>query len=543
MTQNKTNEKLTAMLEAAKGKLPPMMGWSTWNQFHQNISEKLVMEQAHAIKELGLLSAGYGYINLDDCWQASQREVDGCLSFDVGRFPSKEGIVGKLNNLGFKVGIYSSCGELTCEDMPGSYGYEEIDARTWASWGIEYLKYDYCHVVDMETDPHFEEESFTMGTPPILYLAITSIDGGEERMNLASQFTLTPPAAVKENAIVGLDCPRAAGSFTIDVPLEGCYQVAIGYVKTRSIHRRFALLGINDDQINEIWFPRTSGWSDTGRVTTKVNLRKGRNKFLLTNPIRGQKEDSILRYTRMGQALKRASSLAKPIFFSICEHGRTKPWTWASDFAGSWRTSGDISPSWQGVMKCYEATADLWQYQKPGAYNDPDMLEVNVGEMTEDESITHFILWCMLSAPLILGLNLKEMARDKKDKVLDLISNQQLIAINQDALLLQASRKKLREQLDILLKPLADGSCALCVLNQSQEDTESFSLTFSEIMSLDYRLCLEEREPIQGKNVMEKSDWMVMEGEVKIPEIKPHQVFLMILKNVPMPLLGNGEDL
>jgi len=531
MNKYEAEQKLKNFLVAAKGKLPPMMGWSTWNQFKQNISEPLIMRQALAIKETGLLLAGYRYINLDDCWQASERDSNGRLSFDVGRFPSKEGIVKKLNALGFKAGLYSSCGELTCEDMPGSYGHEEVDAATLAAWGVEYLKYDYCHVVDIETDPHFRESGFATDTPPISYIGVTSMDGGEETRINAPEAELTEPATLLDDSIVGLCCPRASARILVNVPIAGQYQIAIGYTKKRSTNRKFALLTINGSQTYEVWFPRTSGWNNTARATINVTLNEGANAIMLTNPIRGQKEDSIFRYARMGQALKQAAPPERPIFFSICEHGRTEPWTWATEFAGSWRISGDIRAKWAGIMNCYESAADLWQYQQPGAYNDPDMLEVGVDGMTYDENLTHFALWCMLSAPLILGMDARKLMDESNAKTLDLIKNPQLIAINQDALLLQSSRTQLDNGLDLLLKPLSDGSCAVCLFNKADHSIEGTSVKLKELTQYDSRLCLHDDTPVYAKNVLDEACWFPAGEELEFEAIKPHGVALFLLKN------------
>jgi len=87
-----------------------------------------------------------------------------------------------------------------------------------------------------------------------------------------------------------------------------------------------------DGSCAQVWFPPTSGWNSPARATVNIALGKGENHLLLTNPIQGQKEDTRLRYSRMGEALKRNALPGRPIYFSICEHGRTQPWTWAREF-------------------------------------------------------------------------------------------------------------------------------------------------------------------------------------------------------------------
>ena len=502
--------------------LLPMMGWSTWNRFHQHISESIILEMAEAIKSKGLLDAGYCYINIDDYWQASQRDENARLCFDIGRFPSKEGIVKKLNNMGFKSGLYSSCGAYTCEDMPGSYGFEELDAKTFASWGVEYLKYDYCHVVDLPTSPHFKGENFAVKTPPILYIGISKADLNEIVI-LSKKAQISEPAYLKDEAVYNLDCPRASISFEADIPESGEYQIAVGYIKEYNSHRQFLLLSIQGIPTAQIWFPPTSAWNSPSRVMTTVELKKGRNILYLTNPIRGQKEDSILRYTKMGEALKKAAPKDKPIYYSICEHGRAKPWTWAGDLAASWRVCSDINPSWQGVIRSYEAAADLWTYQKPGAYNDPDMLEVGLGNLSKIENQSHFALWCMMNSPLVLGLDV----RYASDDMLLIISNPELIAINQDKLMLQASRLRLDDDIDLLIKPLTDNRCAVCLFNKSEKDATGLTLDISNLHKQDMRVL--PGKFIKIKDILNKHEWINETDVLEVSNIESHGVVIFVL--------------
>ena len=127
-------------------KLTPPMGWSSWNTFRNKINEELILEIANAMAKSGLADAGYKYVNLDDCWQSSLRTADGKLQGDLTRFPKgMKPLVEDLNKDGFKVGLYTSNGTLTCEDLPASLYHEKEDADTLAEWGVEYFKYDFCH--------------------------------------------------------------------------------------------------------------------------------------------------------------------------------------------------------------------------------------------------------------------------------------------------------------------------------------------------------------------------------------------------------------
>jgi alpha-galactosidase len=122
-------------------KTPPM-GWNSWNKFRTKISDQMVREIADAIVATGMRDAGYIYINIDDGWQG-KRDADGVLQPNPN-FPDMKALAAYVHAKGLKLGIYSSPGPRTCGGFEGSYGHEEIDARTWAAWGIDYLKYDWC---------------------------------------------------------------------------------------------------------------------------------------------------------------------------------------------------------------------------------------------------------------------------------------------------------------------------------------------------------------------------------------------------------------
>jgi alpha-galactosidase len=124
----------------------PPMGWNTWNTFGTNINEKLIKEMAEALISSGMQQAGYRYIVLDDAWSAKERDAQGNLFGDPNRFPSGMKALGDyLHQKGFKFGIYNCAGTKTCAGYPGGRGHEYQDARTYASWGVDYLKYDWCN--------------------------------------------------------------------------------------------------------------------------------------------------------------------------------------------------------------------------------------------------------------------------------------------------------------------------------------------------------------------------------------------------------------
>jgi alpha-galactosidase len=124
----------------------PPMGWNTWNTFGGNINEDLIKGTATAMINSGMLEAGYRYIVLDDVWMAKERDAQGNLVPDPNKFPSGMKALGDyLHNMGFKFGIYNCAGTKTCAGYPGGRGHEYQDARLYASWGVDYLKYDWCN--------------------------------------------------------------------------------------------------------------------------------------------------------------------------------------------------------------------------------------------------------------------------------------------------------------------------------------------------------------------------------------------------------------
>ena len=328
----------------------PQMGWNSWNKFAGNINEEMIREMADAMVEEGLLDAGYEYLNMDDCWHG-KRDSLGFIHPDPARFPSGiKALADYVHSKGLKFGIYSDAGRKTCGGRPGSFGHEYQDAITYANWGIDYLKYDWC--------------------------------------------------------------------------------------ETENI-----------------------------------------------NPIGA--------YTLMRDALREAG---RPIFFSMCEWGNSKPWTWASEVGHSWRTTGDIAmvfekgekPSYaHTILDILDMQEGLRKYAGPGHWNDPDMLEVGNG-LPVNEDRAHFTMWCMLAAPLILGNDIRNMTQETKDIIL----NKEVIAIDQDPLGVQGLKLRAENGLEFWFKPLSDGCWAFCILNRGAEDQEytidwqEFNFTDDEVSKL-----------------------------------------------------------
>ncbi|CAJ2628300.1 unnamed protein product [Trifolium pratense] len=157
------------MLENGLGRTPPM-GWNSWNHFGCDINESLIRDTADAMVSTGLASLGYKYINLDDCWAELNRDSQGNMVPKASTFPSGiKALAHYIHRKGLKLGVYSDAGNLTCSKrMPGSLGHEIQDAKTFASWGVDYLKYDNCEnngISVRERYPPMSEALLNSGRP------------------------------------------------------------------------------------------------------------------------------------------------------------------------------------------------------------------------------------------------------------------------------------------------------------------------------------------------------------------------------------------
>ncbi len=191
-------------------------------------------------------------------------------------------------------------------------------------------------------------------------------------------------------------------------------------------------------------------------------------------------------YSTMHDAL---AATGRPIVFSMCEWGTAKPWQWAGNTGNLWRTTGDINDHWEGKKKwadggcCSLGMLDIVDMQVglegaagPGHWNDPDMLEVGNGGMTTLEYRSHFSLWAMLAAPLIAGNDLRSMTPEIKA----ILTNKEVIAVNQDALGAQGRRVRKDGDKEIWVKQLKDGSRAVILFNRGAAETD-ISLNWTEL--------------------------------------------------------------
>ncbi|HTU36232.1 MAG TPA: glycoside hydrolase family 27 protein [Candidatus Acidoferrum sp.] len=239
-------------------------------------------------------------------------------------------------------------------------------------------------------------------------------------------------------------------------------------------------------------------------------------------------QDAAASYRTMAEAL-RASG--RPVVFSICEWGKNKPWLWAAQAGGNlWRTTDDIQDRWSGrkqwpndgccsngVLDILDQEAELYSYAGPGHWNDPDMLEVGNGGMTTAEDRAHFSLWCLLAAPLITGNDLRSMSAETKE----ILTNREVIAVDQDALGQQGRRVAKGGESEVWSKELQDGSRAILLLNRGEAPTD-ISVAWNQIGYPDH-LSAEVRDLWAHKNLGRFT------GSFKA-SVPSHAVFMVIIR-------------
>src|SRR6266849_5616321 len=305
----------------------PPMGWNSWNKFAGRVTAEDVRGMADAMASNGMKAAGYVYINIDDTWEGS-RDAQGNIQSNK-KFPDMKALADYVHGKGLKLGIYSTPGPDTCAGYEGSYNHEVQDAKTYAAWGIDYLKYDWCGARNLYTDAE----------------------------------------------------------------MQAVYQ-------------------------------------------------------------------------KMGDALLASG---RAIVYSLCQYGRQDVWKWGADVGGNlWRTTGDIRDAWESMARIGFGQNEHAPYAKPGHWNDPDMLEIGNGHMSDTEYKTHMSLWSMLSAPLIAGNDLREMT----PAIHDILTDREVIAIDQDKDGKQATRASKSEDQEIWVKQLADGGQAVGLFNLNEKDAK-----------------------------------------------------------------------
>ena len=528
--------------------LTPPMGWASWNTFRNRIDENLIVEIADALVKTGLAECGYEYVNIDDCWMASVRDENGRLKADPATFPSGiPALAEKINSKGLKLGIYNSNGTLTCEDLPGTLYHERIDAETFAEWGIEYFKYDFCH-----------NEAIPTSAPEITKLMFAVPGENDSIFIPASDAELRGNAALLTDKklpephefITGLDFNAGTAVFcSVDIPKDGDYNLTLG-IRKFGMEKKYAEIKVNGTDIYSVTVPATKGFTRDGRAYVGlVHLKKGINSIIITNPVASRIDSAAKQYRKMGEELKRATALVaektgrpeKPICYSICEWGLNSPWKWGATAGNLWRTTPDIKPFWTSIVSIYEVNVRRYAAAGPGNWNDPDMLEVGNGEFTDTENRSHFSLWCMMSAPLILGNDIRKFIKedgtvDKNNETLCIISNKKAIEIDSDPLGVQCRRVKTNGLCDVLVKPLTGNRLAVCLFNKGS-GTQTVSFNVTELTDKEY-VSLPKSHRYKFLDVWENYEF-VSDGAVS-EAVGKHSVKLYIIESADT--VKNGEQ-
>ena len=340
--------------------LTPPMGWNSWNCFAQEVSADKVKRAANAMVKSGLINHGWTYINIDDFWENHRDSKDSSLrgkfrdeaGFIIpnSRFVDMQLLADYVHGLGLKIGLYSSPGPWTCGGCAGSYGYEKQDAQSYAKWGFDYLKYDWCsygNVID------------SMPGKDPLKVSSLSYQGGQSLST-----------AIKPFEVMG--------------------------------------------------------------------------EYLRQQP--------------------------RDIVYSLCQYGMSDVFKWGDLVRGnSWRTTNDITDTWVSVKGIALDQDKSAAWAKPGNWNDPDMLVVgHVGwgnthpsKLKPDEQYLHISLWCLFSSPLLIGCDMEKL----DDFTLNLLTNDEVIEINQDPLGKEATCVQTIGDLRIYVKELEDGNRAVGYCN------------------------------------------------------------------------------
>ncbi len=353
--EGKAKRKLKIVGGDHKLALTPPMGWNSYNVWCVTIDDQRIRQTIDCMASAGLTAHGYQYVNMDEGWSGGRDANDEILPNEG--FKDMKALADYAHSKGIKLGLYSSPGPKGCGGTEGSYEHEDQDALTFASWGIDYLKYDLC-------------------------------------------------------------------------------------TYTKIFEERIKAPGAN-------------------------HLEEGQRPYII-----------------MRKALDKCE---RDIVYSMCQYGCMEVWKWGAEVAGAncWRTHTDITDEWYKA----EPTGYSWpvanlgffldgleQYAGPGHWNDPDMLVVGkVGwgtprdnRLTHDEQFSHFTLWCMTASPLLLGCDLSQL----DPFTLDLVTNDEVLDVDQDPLGKPAGSKVKNGDTEIWSRPLWDGTIAVALFNRGEAQTD-----------------------------------------------------------------------
>lgn len=493
----------------------PVMGWNSWNAFGSGNTERLTKDMADALVELGLAQLGYQYVVLDDGCYKSER-VDGKLSNEAMKFPGGfKALADYVHAKGLKFGMYNDIGTNLCAGAAvGTCGHEMTDARSYMDWGVDFLKVDNCYYLwDNATFSDAANVKYVY-TPNIRSIRIVG-DAYDGSFQAVTDGILTGRSGEKRDTYVtGIGTidgtgpqPSPVGTqsseleFRVNVPKSGEYLVYVTYATGQEdCVGSWLQIAVGNKKQSRIFYDDFLQLTESAEEFREsdgipVSLEKGENCLRFMNHRR--QENTLNSYAKLLEGL----NLVNPghdVILSICEWGKTQPQNWGYKVGDSWRILNDITfcvgadgdpgtGSWSddytaSVTSQYNKAVIMDEYAGlDKGWNDPDMLMVGMNGLTDVMCKTHFSMWCMMNAPLMLGMDLRRVK--KGDGIWKIISNKELIALNQDSLGIQAKRVFCslnpenpdtsyivdNNRVDILAKPLADGSLALSFINLSGE--------------------------------------------------------------------------
>ena len=533
-----------------KGRVPAM-GWNSWNAFGSGNTEALTKVMAEKIVELGLDKLGYQYIILDDGCYGPKR-VDGHLVSDSVKFPSGfMAMSDYIHEKGLKFGMYNDVGSHLCSGLEvGTCGYEETDVKDYINWKIDYIKVDNCYNVwDNATFSNPENAKFTFA-PNIMGIKIVKADGSgvtQEYSAIKDGKITGSRAFVEGDHVTGIGTFDGTGPdaspvgelsseliFKVNVPKSGSYDLIVS-------HQKGCCEGAGE------WLQVAVGFGEDARYyhddficdePIRIELSAGENDLRLMNHRR--QENTLTSYAKIQEWFDRLAP-DNDIVFSICEWGKTQPQNWGYKVGDSWRILNDITfqvgsdgDSGHAVWEGAYTTSVTAQYNKAvimdefagldKGWNDPDMLMIGMNGLNDTMCKTHMAMWCMINSPLMLGMDLRNVEKDSE--IYRIISNRDLIALNQDSLGVQAKRIfttkavapdttyiRDNDRIDVLAKPLADGSVALSFINVSTAERAADIEISTELIGNYIGSKMVDRDAFVGKDSYEVKD--LWTGETK----------------------------
>ena len=517
------------LLNKKQGRLPAM-GWNSWNAFGSKNSEALTKAMADALIDLDLASLGYKYIVLDDGCYKSER-VNGLLSNETVKFPSGFKVLSDyIHNKGLKFGMYNDIGTNLCAGSAvGTCGFEDVDAKSYIDWGVDFLKVDNCYYLwDNATFSDEKNAKYTYA-PNIRSITVFG-EGLNVTLNAVKDGVLLGQGAIMDSGNFVSNIGTYDGThggvtpvgdrwceigFIVNASVSGDYSVTVNYASGEEIGvGRWLQLAVGNVENETRYFDQllpltasTTTFIDSEKIS--VFLNEGDNIIRLMNHRR--QENTLNSYAALLDGLNKAKS-DHDVVLSICEWGKTQPQNWGYKVGDSWRILNDItfsvgsdgdpgSCTWNAnytnsITSQYNKAVIMDEFSGiDKGWNDPDMFVIGMNQITNIMSKTHMAMWCMMNSPLMLGLDLRRV--EKGDEIWNIIANKELIALNQDVLGIQAKRIYCsidndnpdttyvvnNNRVDILAKPLANGDIALSFINLSDvRDMKEYSIDVSRII-------------------------------------------------------------